>query len=257
MANLPINNIFSKIKLPPCGFVLQRDIYTTNLLYANNMFPLKSLRKRLPFRSNSKLKMENLNHSIRIYKKKENSLDESEKNYFYFDDLKKKPLIQKKIKLPFPKIQTLPLNSINLHENINKKEVKIKHMEDDLNITSNNGKKIYYEFKTNNKRDKSSSSKMINLPVIFRHRNNKLKNSFHNILLKRHKKNDNNISMDKKSLSSIINEINKSLRYFRQNENNRKRSFIKDNFFSTQIEVENVIDSNNKVRNNQSSIIMN
>ena len=30
---------------PIVGFILQKDVYTTNLLYANDQFPTKSLRK--------------------------------------------------------------------------------------------------------------------------------------------------------------------------------------------------------------------
>ena len=39
------NNIFTKEEYPPAGFILQKDVYTTNLLYANDQFPLTSLKK--------------------------------------------------------------------------------------------------------------------------------------------------------------------------------------------------------------------
>ena len=41
---------------PIVGFILQKDVYTTNLLYANDKFPTKSLRKALPFRKPSYMK---------------------------------------------------------------------------------------------------------------------------------------------------------------------------------------------------------
>ena len=64
MENINNNNIYSKAELPPCGFILQKDVYTTNLLYANDQFPLKSLKKRLPFRPRSGKKMQNPSHSV-------------------------------------------------------------------------------------------------------------------------------------------------------------------------------------------------
>ena len=56
-------NLLSKLDLIPTGFILQKDVYTTNLLYANNQFPLKSLRERLPFLHPSQEK-KNLNYSV-------------------------------------------------------------------------------------------------------------------------------------------------------------------------------------------------
>ena len=43
------NLILPKPISPIMGFILQKDVYTTNLLYANDQFPTRSLRKTIPF----------------------------------------------------------------------------------------------------------------------------------------------------------------------------------------------------------------
>ena len=79
---------------------------------------------------------------------------------------KPKLLNNRKLKFPLPKIKTFPLTYLNLHEEISKKDVKIKNMDDDLNITSNNGRKIFYRFKEN----KLSNLQRPNFPPIFNKR---------------------------------------------------------------------------------------
>ncbi len=246
MANLTYNNIKKKEELPPCGFILQKDVYTTNLLYANDQFPLKSLKQRIPFRLSSEDRKINLNDSIRILKEKGNNSQNSERSSS-LNNIKPKPLKKRKLKFPLIRIKAIPLTSLNLNENINRKDVRIKNIEDDLNITSNNGKRIFYRFK---KANKLQNIKQTKLPNIFNR--NKLINSEHNVVFKHRKKrkdkndSDNDKSMDKNTLSHIVEEINKDLKYFKKIEKNRKRSFIRDNFFSTQIYVENIMDSNKK-----------
>ena len=46
-------------------------------------------------------------------------------------------------------------------------------------------------------------------------------------------------------MNNIVNQLNNELKNIRQIELERKRSFIKDKFFSTQIYVENILDLNN------------
>ncbi len=48
---------------------------------------------------------------------------------------KPKLLNNEKLKFPLPKIKTFPLKCLNLYEEISKKDVNIKNMGDDLNIT--------------------------------------------------------------------------------------------------------------------------
>ena len=239
MENINNNNIYSKAELPPCGFILQKDVYTTNLLYANDQFPLKSLKKRLPFRPRSGKKMQNPSHSVIIIRERGNVHENDEKKNKYLSNIYKPKLLNnRKLKFPLPKIKTFPLTYLNLHEEISKKDVKIKNMDDDLNITSNNGRKIFYRFKEN----KLSNLQRPNFPPIV---NKRLINMRLNLKYKHRKRSDNDKSRDRISLNNIVNQLNNELKNIRQIELERKRSFIKDKFFSTQIYVENILDLNN------------
>ena len=232
--------------LPIVGFILQKDVYTTNLLYANDQFPLVSLKQRLPFRPTSDKRI-NLNDSIRILRERGSRSRNSEKSCSS-NNIKSKLLIKKKLKFPLIRIKALPLTSLNLHENINRKDVKIKNIDDDLNITSNNGKKIFYRFK---KQNKIANIKQTKLPSILNHNYNLLNSNYNAKFRQRKKKKDkndydNDKSMDKISLNNVVVELNKELKNIENIEKNRKRSFIRDTFFSTQIYVENIMDSKNR-----------
>ena len=254
MSNSIRNNIYKKIEYPPSGFILQKDVYTTNLLYSNDLFPLTSLKQRLPFRPKSKKKIKNLYHSIRILKENESILNKDKNDNFYSLNNykpKTKPLKNTKLKFPLIKIKALPLTNLNLYEDINKKDVKIRNIDDDLNITSNKGRRIVFRFK---KEKNVPIVKKLNFPSInSRSLNRSLINSNYNAIFRHRRKknidNENSNSMDKKSLSHIVDEINKELKNIKIHENNRKRSFIKDKFFSTQIYVEKIFDSNNGENN--------
>ena len=248
MSNSIRNNIYKKIKLPPCGFILQKDMFITNLLYENHKFPLTSLKQRLPF---LRKKIVNPSQSISILRENGKISENSEKkNVFYsFNNFKPKQLTKRKLKFPLIKIKAVPLTNLNLNEEMNKKDVKIKNMEDDLNISSNKGRKIIFKFK--NEKKLSDSKKDI-FPSINNH-NNSLIYSNYDVLFKHRKKNQNDISMDKISLNHMVEELNKELKFIKQNEKKIKRSFIKDKFFSTQIYVENLFDPNNG-ENNSSTI---
>ena len=237
MDNLTTNDLFAKIEYPPSGFILQKDVYTTNLLYANDQFPLASLKKRLPFRPQ---KMQNPSHSVRILRENGNISDSSEnKQLFYLlNNFKPKKLIIKKLNFPLPKSKIFPLTCLNLNEKINKKDVKIKNMDDDLNITSNTGRKIIYKFKES----KLANYQKSNFPMLFKRRN-KLVNKNNNY--KYHtKRENNNKSMDKITLRHIVGQLNNELKNIRQIERDRKKSFIRDKFFSTQIYAGNICEYN-------------
>ena len=220
------NNIFGKIEYPPCGFILQKDVYTTNLLYANDQFPLTSLKKRLPFRPYKKL---NPNNSITILRQNGRISDNAEaKNVFYFyNTFKPKYLIKKKLNFPMPKSVPIPLTNSNFYEEISKKDIKIKNIDDDLNITSNNGRKIFYRFKETN----FLGNKKTLLPSISA-------NNFY----ASNRRNKEETSLGKFSLKNIINQLNDDLREIKQQELDRKKSFIKDKFFSTQIYINRIFE---------------
>jgi hypothetical protein len=245
-----INNIYSKAEYPPCGFILQKDVYTTNLLYANDQFPLKSLKKRLPFRPRSGKKIPNPSKTVIIIKEKGKINEKEEKKNMYISSIYKPKLLNnRKLKFPLPKIKALPLTNLNLHEEISKKDIKIKNIDDDLNITSNNGRKIFYRFKEN----KLSNPQKSNFPPIINHNKYRLMNIRLNKKYKHRKKNENDKSRDKISLKYIVDQLNEELKNIKQCELERKRSFIKDKFFSTQIYVENILDLNSADNKNNVS----
>ena len=138
--------------LPIVGFILQKDVYTTNLLYANDQFSTKSLRKTLPFRSGSGRKPNNPSSSLTILRQNGFLADNSEdEDTFYMrSTFKPKKLNNKQLKFPLPKINSIPLTNSILREDICKQDIKIKYLDDDLNITSKFGKKIIYNLKENN-----------------------------------------------------------------------------------------------------------
>ena len=221
------NNIYTRIEYPPSGFILQKDVYTTNLLYANDQFPLKALKKSLPFRPYKKL---NPNNSLMIMRQNGHISDNSEtRNLFnFYSTFKPKYLHKKKLNFPIPKSKTVPLTNLNLYEEISKRDVRIKNIDDDLNITSSNGRKIYYKFKENKflRNTKYSLPSIPNRNIYTYNKKIKGKNSFAKI-----------------SFKHIINQLNEELRNIKQMELDRKRSFIKDKFFSTQIYISRLIDN--------------
>ena len=217
------NNILKKVEFPPCGFILQKDVYTTNLLYANNQFPLTSLKKRLPFRPPKKL---NPNNSVTILRQNGKISDNSgnKREFYFYNTFKPKYLTKKKLKFPIPQGKFIPLTHLNLYEEISKKDIKIKNIVDDLNITSNNGRKIFYRFKEN----KLFNTKKPLYPSV----------SVNNFESKKDKEES---SLAKKSLKNLISQLNEELKNLKQMELDRKKSFIKDKFFSTQIYINHLI----------------
>ena len=233
------NNIFSKVDFLPSGFILQKDVYTTNLLYANDRFPLTSLRKRLPFRPISRQKIPNPNDSIQILRQNGKISENSERKkiFYLLSDFKPKALNKRKLRFPLPKIKYTPLSNLNYYEDISKKDLKIKNIEDDLNIYSKNGRKIFYKFKENKLTNNSKS----NFPLIEKHHktlsNSKTKRHIRKI------RREGDKSMDKLTLTNVIDQLNDNLKNIRQLEIERKKAFIKDKFFSTQIYVDSFTDS--------------
>jgi hypothetical protein len=259
------DNILPSIIQPPIlpivGFILQKDVYTTNLLYANDQFPTKSLRKNLPFRSGSGRKPNNPSSSLTILRQNglisENSEDE---DIFYMrNTFKPKKLNNKQLRFPLPKIKPIPLTNSILREDICKQDIKIKYMDDDLNITSKFGKKIKYNLKENNNiyENKPMKSK-VSLPI----RNKKIEKErkFHTVYPKM-KKYKSQFKFSKLSLKRLnklkkkgnkniknilpvrqaIYQINSELKLIELEDKERKKSFYKNEFFPTQI---NTINNN-------------
>ena len=254
-----INRIILQPKINPIvGFILQKDVYTTNLLYANNQFPVTSLKKTLPFRSISGRKAKNPSSSLTVYRQNGVLSDNSEdEEVFYMrNTFKPKKLNNKHLKFPLPKIAPIPLTNSILREDICKQDVKIQYLEDDLNITSKFGKKIIYNLKENNHsyynnhyivkgkirlplRDKKVESELkyhyIKNPRMKKY-NSEL---IHNKRIKRtFNKYDLNIIRNVKNILPIrqaISQINSELKIFKNEDKERRKAFYKNEFFTTQV----------------------
>ena len=210
---------YSKIDEPPSGFILQKDVYTTNLLYAYDLFPLKYL-NNLPFRIQKK-ENNNPNYSFQIlpFTGNKSFIVKKQKLFNFINKPKKvNNICKQKLKFPIPKRKIISLKHLNLYEGITKKNIKIKNMDDDLNISSNHGKKFIYKYKEN------KSFKAFPPISLKKGKNIKLKNEN---------------SLSKISMKKVVKRLNNDLRNIKLIESNRKKSFVKDRFFSTQINIEN------------------
>ena len=220
-------NFLPKLDLNPTGFILQKDVYTTNLLYAYNQFPLKCLRKSLPFRHPPSEK-EHLNYSVKnLRQNKSIFIPEINENDLNFSAQKKiKNLKQLKVKYPIPKGKIMSIKDLNFYQDISKKNIRIKNMDDDLNITSNNGRKIFYRFKNT----KPTNIKTPKLPLI------PLKN-FGN----EKKRKEKSMSLSNDRLKKMIDHLNDELKGLKLFEAKRKQQIIREKFFNTQIYIKNII----------------
>ena len=257
-------SLFQPNVLPIVGFILQKDVYTTNLLYANDQFSTKSLRKKLPFRSGSGRKPNNPSSSLTILRQNglisENSEDET--IFYTRNTFKPKKLHHKHLRFPLPKLKAIPLTNSILHEDICKQDIKIKYMDDDLNITSKFGKKIIYNLKEShtfnkklsskikfsNQKQKKIANKSNNRALL----SNKLKKyrseyKFGKFQIKKRnnqtKYNDKNDIKNTLPMRQAIYQINSELKIIQLEEKERKKSFYRNKFFTTQINTQSNNDS--------------
>ena len=238
---------------PIVGFILQKDVYTTNLLYANDKFSTKSLRTTLPFRKPPHAVKTNPNSCITILSEKKPKLEINDEiltnSKFFF---KHKKLGNKRLKLPLPKMKTIPLTNSILHEEICKEDIKIKYLKDDSNIYSNSGKKLLYNLRNKANSTLNQKNRKNNFNIAFKKRNS-IRINFKNYLeekkaeeemqklnnsLKNFSHEDNNQKSLEKSANDLreeIYQINNDLKeiYFKDKE--RKRLFYRKDFFPTQI----------------------
>ena len=227
------------------GFILQKDYYTTNLLYANDRFPTKYLSRSLPFRSPLGRQPEDPTNCLQIFRQKcFISNNTKNKNSFY-----PKKLNHKKLKFPVTKGKISSYTLIDFYSKYTDKNAKIKYIEDDLNITSHNGKKIYFNFKDNyitnynsNKTDNISKiSKMkIQRPISCLNKN----------ILEIQNKMDNGIFTSRNMF------MRQSLTQFSKDKDkipeNKIKIFDKNHFFTTQMDSNKGI--NNKTGGNKKRV---
>ena len=265
--------------LPIVGFILQKDVYTTNLLYANDQFPTKSLRKNLPFRTGSGRKPNNPSSSLTIIRQNgiisENSEDE---DIFYMrNTFKPKKLKNKQLKFPLPKIKPIALTNSILREDFCRQDIKIKCLDDDLNITSKFGKKIKYNLKENNTIYDKKFPVRPKVGIKFRNKKIKSEKKFNTMYpkmkkynsdfkltklpMKRFNKFKSTYNKNNKNIKNIlpvrqaIYQINSELKLIDLEDKERKKSFYKNKFFATQINTNDNNDtSSNKIKSSYNHI---
>ena len=227
------------------GFILQKDVYTTNILYENNLIPDTSkLKYILPFRPKSGRIPQDPSTCIRIMKQiyPIPFVTNIDNIFFIKKNLKSKKLKNKKLKFPLPKMKLRPISSNDFYTNIRGK--RARNIEDDLNITTRHGKKIYYSFKNDNdyEEEKKYKEKYVRVGNIFNNNGKKFDEyfdfGFHI------NKNNDNFQIKNKRIKSATKLRVKDRKGLLTN----NKYYQKDNTFKTQIDY-NLFYSNKNYKN--------
>ena len=227
------------------GFILQKDVYTTNILYENNLIPDTSkLKYILPFRPKSGRIPQDPSTCIRIMKQiyPIPFVTNMDNIFFIKKNLKSKKLKNKKLKFPLPKMKLRPISSNDFYTNIRGK--RARNIEDDLNITTRHGKKIYYSFKNDNdyEEEKKYKEKYVRVGNIFNNNGKKYDEyfdfGFHI------NKNYDNFQIKNKRIKSATKLRVKDRKGLLTN----NKYYQKDNTFKTQIDY-NLFYSNKNYKN--------
>ena len=230
----------------PSGFILQKDVYTTYLLYAYDQFPIRKLSKVLPFRPPTGRIPKDPSNCLIIVRQNGFISYNMESEYLFYakNSFKPKKLRHRKLKFPIPKSRLPPLSAADFYGKLRDRNIKIMYMDDDFNITSKYGKKFFYTFKehflsNNNKKNKIDKNNMINMnkEKIRKQKYDKYFDfSFHSRL-------NNNIFNDKMNLfekKKIVSQTRIT--------SSHKKIYAKDNTFPTQIDF-NLLNGTNKLIN--------
>ena len=132
------------------GFILQKDVYTTNILYENNLIPNTNLKRILPFRPKSGRIPQDPTPCVQIFKQIGPIPDPLKFEDFFIlkKDFRTKKLKKRKLKFPLPKLRLRPISSNDFYKHLRNKNLKTRNIEDDLNITSKHGKKYIIRLET-------------------------------------------------------------------------------------------------------------
>lgn len=277
------NNIitpFLNISPPafPSGFILQKDFYLTNLLYANDQFSTKSLSKKIPFRPPSGFLPRNPTQCLKILRQNGNISNntENEKIFYSWNTYKPKKLGNLRLKFPLPVVKVPPLSNMDYYSKIRDPNIIIRYLADDLNVTSNKGKKIFYTIKDSNyinnlffdNDENNGNSSKINDGCLASFYKSKASGIGDQINLKKlsfslnknKKYKNNNISlrqclsrMKKKNkyIENINSNNNKNSNNVSKSNTNYKTIYPKDNMFRTQIDFNKL--HNDNINNNNGS----
>ena len=230
------------------GFILQKDVYTTNILYENNLIPDTSkLKYILPFRPKSGRIPQDPSTCIRIMKQiyPIPFVTNMDNIFFIKKNLKSKKLKNKKLKFPLPKMKLRPISSNDFYTNIRGK--RARNIEDDLNITTRHGKKIYYSFKNDNdyEEEKKYKEKYVRVGNIFNN-NGKKYDEYFDFGFHINKNNDNFQIKNKRIKSATKLRVKDRKGLLTNN-----KYYQRDNTFKTQIDYNLYYSNkNNKNRRN-------
>ena len=225
------------------GFILQKDVYTANILYENNLIPTSNLRRILPFRPKTGRIPKDPRSCLHILKQigPMPNIQEIEDIFILKKNFKSKKLKNTKLKFPLPKYRLRPISSNDFYKNMRKKNIKTKNIEDDLNITSKHGKKIHFSYKNdldNSDRDKYKEKyTKAGKGNLFFDRD-KTYDEYFDYGFHINKENDNFIFSPKRIKSNPKFKIRNILLP-------RRKVYQRDNTFKTQIDF-NLLDANNK-----------
>ena len=241
------------------GFILQKDVYTTNILYENNLVCDSNLKNIVPFRPKSGRVPQDPTTCIQILKQIcPIPLTTKNSNVFLFrNKIKTKKLKNKKWKFPLPKIRLRPISSNDFYKSIRGENIKTQNIEDDLNITSKHNKKIYFSYieGSNNRRRDKYTEKYVN-DEYYNNSNKKFDEFFdYGFHLK---KNNNESKFNKKRIKSA-NKLKIKIDNILH-----KHIYPIDNTFKTQIDFNLLSKKNKKIntskfqdgRNNNINLFM-
>ena len=222
------------------GFILQKDVYTTNILYENNLILNKNLKNIVPFRPKSGRVPQDPTKCLQILKQICPQTTRDLSVYLYKDFWKTKKLINKKLKFPLPKIRLRPISSNDFYKSIRGSNIRTKNIEDDLNITSKYGKKINFLYTNgNNNRDNEKyKEKCVNFGNV--RNDNKQFDEFFDFGF--HSNKNYNYSIFKKKRVKSSNKLKIKV----DNMIHKQRNYPTDNTFKTQIDFNLLSSTKNK-----------
>ena len=261
-SNNTLSPKYRQIRIPSGGFILKKDVYTTNLLYSDDRFSKNLILKNLKFRKPPIKITLNASKSLTILHENYDNLTKLyDKNGNLTYTKKKSKNNWNKIHLPLPRINAKSMSAFNLNKNFCSKNVAIRFMEDDLNITSTKGRKINYNFKGSNTHnyfytDKNLSNdfKENDMKKRYRNRSNKnlKKNKQHYIQLDEFYKIDYKpriysnkfLYFDKNEknmmpVNLITSMINSNLKNIIKEDKDNKKLLFRNTFFTTQVNTNN------------------
>ena len=224
------------------GFILQKDVFITNILYENNLIPKTNLKQILPFRPKTGRIPQDPRECLQISKQiiPITNITKNEGFYFFKKRLKNNILKNKKLKFPLPKMKLRPISSNDFYKNLTGRNIRTRNLDDDLNITSKHGKKFYYSFKNKFNKENREKYKEKYVKVGIENILNNKRNYFDEYFdygFHINKDNDNDLFKNNRIKSATKLKVNIP-----------KKLFQKDNTFKTQIDF-NLLYSNNNFIN--------